>query len=94
MAKATTTTSEAKPRRKARTLEEQLAELQSKVEAKQQRTKAKAEAQLAEVEDKIAAAHTKLVELTTQRQSLRSTLGLPADDDVPAEVDSADDSEA
>lgn len=70
----------AKPRAAARTIEQQIADLQAKAEAKKAKVTTKASKELAAVEAKITAAETKLAELYAQRSALRETLGLQVPD--------------
>lgn len=72
----TTPEAKAKPRAAARTIEQQIADLQAKAKAKQDKVEAKAKAELAAVQAKIVEAETKLAVLYKQRTEAKEILGI------------------
>lgn len=77
MAQKNSTTS--KPRRAARTLEEQIAELQAKAQARKEKAAAKAQAQLEVVEAQLAKARARVEALVATRAELVQQLGIVED---------------
>ncbi len=66
----------AKPRAAARTIEQQIADLQAKAAAKQAKVEKKAADELAVVDEKIADHLAKLKDLIAKRTELRGILGI------------------
>lgn len=73
--------SPAKPKRKVRSLDERIAELQAKADEKKAKARAKAEAEIEGIEAAIAKTTGKLVQLREQRAAARAALGLEDDAD-------------